>query len=208
MFFKMITLENGFKLSDNVKYRYFNTSMDYIQKIISRFNFREGREKKKEVVPFMDMVKEPTTFSRQGYYYGQRDRIISVIREARDERKRLFRDYDTMSKDDKEIVWARAGDIKQDCIEEVEKLSSSPSTMYLVLKELDNPEYKDVARFVFEVLFGRPDEVFFTMLDESKEDIFTLEENDCGEEQYYGINFSRVSLRYVCDEDDAKTSDT
>lgn len=208
MFFKMITLENGFKLSDNVKYRYFNTSMDYIQKIISRFNFREGREKKKEVVPFMDMVKEPATFSRQGYYYGQKDRIISVIRDARDERKRLFRDYDTMSKDDKEIVWARAGDIKQDCIEEVEKLSSSPSTMYLVLKELDNPEYKDVARFVFEVLFGRPDEVFFTMLDESKEDIFTLEENDCGEEQYYGINFSRVSLRCVCDADYAKTSDT
>lgn len=200
MFFKMITLENGFKLSDNTKYRHFHTSMDYIQKIISRFNFREGRERKREVVPFMDMVKEPVSFSRQGYYYGQKDKIVSAIREAREERGKLFRDYDTMTKEDKEAVWTRAGEIKQDCIDEVEKISSSPSTMYLVLRELDNPEYKDVARFVFEVLFGRPDEAFFTMLEQSKEDICTLEENEGGAEEYYGIKFSRVSLRDNCEE--------
>ena len=194
-FFKMITTENGFELSDNVRYKYFNTSMDYLQKIISRFNFREGRECKRSVVPFMSIVKEPTgNYSRQGYYYKQRDKIISVIRAAKEEKHKLFTGYDTMSQTEKENVWRYAGEIKQDCIEEVERLSSCPATMYLVLKDLDSPECRDVAKFVFEVLFGRPDEAFFTMILDSKEEVYTLVEDEAGELEFYGFNFSKVPL--------------
>ena len=194
-FFKMITTENGFELSDNVRYKYFNTSMDYLQKIISRFNFREGRECKRSVVPFMSIVKEPSgNYSRQGYYYKQRDKIISVIRAAKEEKHKLFTGYDTMSQSEKESVWRYAGEIKQDCIEEVERLSSCPATMYLVLKDLDSPDCRDVAKFVFEVLFGRPDEAFFTMILNSKEDVYTLIEDDDGELEFYGFHFSKVLL--------------
>lgn len=203
-FFKMITTENGFELSDNVKYRYFNTSMDYLQKIISRFNFREGRECKRSIIPFMSIVKEPTSnYIRQGYYYKQRDRIINVIRAAKEEKQKLFIGYDAMSQSEKENVWRYAGEIKQDCIEEVEKLSSCPATMYLVLKELDSPECRDVAKFVFEVLFGRPDEAFFTMILDSKENVYTLQEADDGELEFYGFHFSKVPLSEI-----AKTSQT
>ena len=194
-FFKMITTENGFELSDNVRYKYFNTSMDYLQKIISRFNFREGRECKRSVVPFMSIVKEPSgNYSRQGYYYKQRDKIISVIRAAKEEKHKLFTGYDTMSQSEKESVWRYAGEIKQDCIEEVERLSSCPATMYLVLKDLDSPDCRDVAKFVFEVLFGRPDEAFFTMILNSKEEVYTLVEDDDGELEFYGFHFSKVLL--------------
>ncbi|MBR2399717.1 MAG: hypothetical protein IKA96_07155 [Alistipes sp.] len=194
-FFKMITTENGFELSDNVRYKYFNTSMDYLQKIISRFNFREGRECKRSVVPFMSIVKEPSgNYSRQGYYYKQRDKIISVIRAAKEEKHKLFTGYDTMSQSEKESVWRYAGEIKQDCIEEVERLSSCPATMYLVLKDLDSPDCRDVAKFVFEVLFGRPDEAFFTMIPNSKEEVYTLIEDDDGELEFYGFHFSKVLL--------------
>ena len=67
-FFKMITLENGYELSDNIKYEYFKTSMDYLQKIISSHNFRQARAYKKEVIPFMDIVQKPEMSLRQGYY--------------------------------------------------------------------------------------------------------------------------------------------
>lgn len=200
MFFKMITLENGYTLSDTVRYRYFDTAMDYLQKIISRFNFREGREQKRELVPFMSMVKRPANNVRQGYYYTQRDKIIKTIRDAKEERRKLFADYDTLGKDEKSLIWKRAGEIKQDCIEEVEALSICPSTMYLVLKELDGAEYKDVSRFIFEVLFGRPDEAFFTMIENSKEDIYTLVEDDAGDITLYDFKFSRVSLRKNAEE--------
>ena len=194
MFFKMITTENGFKLSDSVKYRYFHTPMDYLQKIISRFNFREGRECKRDALPFMSMVKEPANNVRQGYYYAQRDKIIKVIRDAKEERRKLYVDYDTMSREDRKNIWMRADDIRKDCIEEVERMSNCPSTMYLVLKELDNPEFRDVFRFIFEVLFGRPDEAFFTMLKESKENIKTLVEDPGGSIVFFDKTFSKIPV--------------
>lgn len=195
MFFKTITLENGYSLSDNVRYKYFDTPMDYLQKIISRFNFREGRDQKRPIVPFMSMVKEPANNVRQGYYYAQKDKIISTIRAAKEERRKLFADYETMSREEKEFVWKQAGEIKQCCIDEIDKMSSCPSTMYIVLKELDNPEYRDVSKFVFEVLFGKPDEAFFTMIQDSKEDVYTLVDDEQGDLSYYGFRFSKISTR-------------
>lgn len=193
-FFKMITTENGYELSDNTRYKYFRTAMDYLQKILSRFNFREGRECKREVIPFMDMVKVPTGNVRQGYYYTQRDRIINTIRAAKEERQKLFRDYENLSYEQKADVWRAAGDIKQECILEIEKMSSCPATMYLVLRDLESKELRDVGRFVFEVLFGRPDEAFFTMIKESREEVYTLIEDECGELEFYGFKFKRIPL--------------
>lgn len=195
LFFKMITTENGYDLSENTKYKYFHTSMDFLQKIISRFNFREGRECKRQVIPFMDMVKEPPYNLRQGYYYYQRDRIIEVIRAAKETRQKLFRDYDSLSHDQKANVWRIAGDIKQDCIIEVEKMSSCPATMYLVLRDLESKELRDVSRFVFEVLFGRPDEAFFTMIKDSREEVHILTEADDGDLEFYGFKFKKIPLK-------------
>lgn len=193
-FFKMITTENGFELSDNIKYRYFNTSMDYLQKAIGRFHFRNGRDKKKDVLPFMSIVKAPSGNVRQGYYYAQRDKIIGTVRSAKEETKKLYAGYDEMSPGDRETVKSQAWEIKQSCIEAICDMSSSPSTMYLVLRELDNPENKDVARYVFEVLFGRPDQEFFKMIQESRETVYTLEECDDGDLKFYDYRFRKVPL--------------
>lgn len=193
-FFKMITTENGFALSDKIKYRYFKTSMDFLQKIIGKFHFREGRDKRKDVLPFMSIVTQPIGNIQQGYYYAQRDNIIGVIRKAKEETKRLYAGYDEMAKEDREYAKTQAWEIKQGCIEEIEKMSQSPLTMYLVLRELDNPEYADVSRYIFEVLFGRPDQAFFMMIKDSRDTVLTLEENDNGDIEYYGYRFSKVHL--------------
>lgn len=199
MFFKMITLENGFALSEGTRYKYFDTAMDYLQKIISKFNFREGREQKRKVIPFMDMVKAPDMNVRQGYYYSQKDKIIKTIREAREAKRKLFCDYDSLSIDEKNNVWVEAGEIKQECIDAISELSISPATMYLTLKELDNKEYGDVARYVFEVLFGKPDEAFFTMIKDSKEDVYTLVECDDGDIQIHDYKFKKMPISMLSD---------
>jgi hypothetical protein len=190
----MITTENGFVLSDSIKYRYFNTSMDYLQKIINRFHFRCGRDKKRDVLPFMSIVKEPEGNVRQGYYYAQRDNIVNVIRGAKEETKRLYAGYAEQSPAEKEETKRRAWEIKQGCIEEITGMSSSPSTMYLVLRELDNPEFRDVARYVFEVLFGRPDQAFFTMIKESREAVHILEECPDGDVTFFDYRFKKVPM--------------
>lgn len=193
-FFKMITTENGFVLSDKTKYRYFETAMDYLQKIIGKFNFRVGRDKKKDVCPFMSIVSRPAGNVQQGYYYAQRDKIISTIRAAKDATRKMFIGYDEMTLSEKDLVKAEAWELKQNCIEEIEKMSSSPLAMYLTLKELDNPKTKDIARYVFEVLFGRPDQAFFTLIKKSRENVYTLVENAMGDIDIHGFKFLKIPL--------------
>lgn len=194
-FFKMITTENGYELSGNTKYRYFDTAMDYLQKIIAKFSFREGREKKLSFIPFMDIVKKPSGNASQGYYYSQRDNLINFIRAAREETKRIYTGYDAMSVSEKDLAVREASEIKQSCIEAVNKMSCAPLTMYLTLKELDNPKSKDVARYVFEVLFSTPNKEFFKLIQESREEIYTLEESDDGDLKYYNFTFRKVPLK-------------
>jgi len=196
----MICVENGYKVPENVKYKDFDTSMDYLQKIISRFNFRESRQKKSEFLPFMSIVKEPETNIRQGYYYSRKDELIRTIREAREDIKRLYLGYEDKPLDEKEDVRIAASERRQDCIEAVMSLSDNPAVMYLTLKELDNRDSKDVSRLAFDVLFGKPNEAFYKMLKESREDIYTLDEDPDGDIDFYGLKFSKRKV--ICEEKD------
>ena len=192
MFFKMITLENGYELSDQINYRYFETTMDYLQRIIKSQNFRQARQYKINIIPFMDIVKTPNIPGRAGHYWIQKERIIDKIRQAKKDISKMYIDYDLKSKEEKEIVWENVAERKQDCVNEIDRMSESEGTMYLVLKEIDNEEYKDVARFVFEVLFGKPNESFFKMIEASKEDLYQLVEDKEGDVKLYDFTYKKV----------------
>lgn len=193
-FFKMITLENGYELSDRIDYRYFKTSMDYLQKIISSHNFRQARAYKLETVPFMDIVKKPEISTSQGYCYSQRVKVIKIVREAKEQIRNMYIGYDTKSKDEKKVILKRSAERKQACIEEIEKMTEYPYTMYLTLKELDNKEYRDVYRFMFEVFFGKPNESFFKLIKNSEEPLCQLEESENGDIKIYDFSYSKIQI--------------
>lgn len=190
-FFKTITLENGYELSENIKYKYFKTSMDYLQKIISSHNFRQGRAYKQEFIPFMSIIKKPDILNPMGYYYIQKNKIIDIVRSAKDDIKRLYIDYDTKNKDEKQLIYKKSIERRQECVDDIEKITNSPSVMYITLKELDNKEYSDVSRFMFEMFFSKPNESFFKLIDNSRETIYQLQENDNGEIQLYDFRFTK-----------------
>lgn len=193
-FFKMITLENGYALSDKTHYKLFKTSMDYLQKALSSYNFRKNREQKRKIMPLMSIVKDLSSDSRPGYYYSQKDRIVTAVRAAKEDIRVLYVDYDRKSRNEKEIVWRLAAERKQQCVNEIDKMTNAEMTMYITLKEIDTPENKDVARFLFEVLFGKPNLAFFKMIERSKEPLYELTEDENGRIQLYDLRFSKVCV--------------
>lgn len=194
MFFKMITLENGYELSDKIYYKYFKTSMDYLQKIISSYNFFQSRGKKRDIIPLSDIIKEPKTNFKVGYYSSQRNRIIAIVRETMNSINSLFIDYNNKTKEEKEIVRNQVADIRQECVEYIDSISSSEPVMYLVLKDIDNKKYKDISRFLFEILFGTPNKSFFTMIINSKEDLCELVEWKNGDIKLYDYTFYKQKI--------------
>lgn len=181
VFFKTITLENGYKLTGNISYRYFDTPMDYYQKFINSFNFRMSRGSKDDLIPFMDIVKPFTDTSKSGYYTRLRDRIIEALMEARKAISQAYIGYDQLDKDSREDVKATALELKQKYMQIVDELSENEYMMGLVLRELDNPAYRSLHSIMFEVLFGKPNETFIRMINRTKEPMPRIIEEKDGE---------------------------
>ena len=194
MFFKMITLENGYKLNERHIYKYFKTPMDYLQKSIASFKFRQGREQKMEVLPFSSIVKEKNIHGSGKCYYEWRDRIISIVEDTNKELQRLYTGYDNKNKEEKDEIQMQAADVKQECTEYINKLSISETTMYLLLTILDKKEYRHIKRRIFETLFGTPNQTFFEMICECKEDIQKIIECDDGDIKLYDYHFKKTFL--------------
>lgn len=194
MFFKRIVINNGYELSDRIKYKYFDTPMDYLQKIVGKYNFRKNRKKKETFMPLMSIVKKYTPTSNVGYYYEQKDRIIEIIKESKNIIRKIYSGFDTFTKEEKEIAHNEAFSVKQECVEYINNIFSSKTTMYLILKEIDKPENSDISRFIFEVLFGSPNTTFFEMINESKEDICKLVEWKFGNIKLYDFLYYKEKV--------------
>lgn len=193
MFFKRITLGNGYELSDKIKYKYFKTSMDYLQQKINKYNFRQSRKRKEAFMPFSVMIKEPSMIAyEQGYYYEQKNRILNIITNTKKSIHSVYSGYDTMSADEKEQARRFAFDIKQECVEYINNISTSKATMYLLLKDIEKD--KSISKFIFEILFGAPNTSFFEMIIDSKEDLSKLCEWKHGNIQIYDFLFYKEKV--------------
>ena len=190
MFFKMITKENGYDISERHLYKYFDTPMDYLQKRISKFNFYQSREKQDQILSFSSIVKDITVPEGAGYYYGQKDRIISIVRDTNKKLKELYKDYDDKTKEEKQEIKTIASDVKQECIEYINNMSVCEATMYLLLTALDKKENRDVKRRIFLTLFGTPNKTFFKMISDNQGAVKELYECNSGDIRLYDLRFS------------------
>lgn len=191
MFFKMITTENGYALPPDTMYRYFETPMDYLQKIISSANYRQARLTNKDIIPLMDIIKKPT--AKSGAYNIVRDKIIEMIKFYKTRITETYIGYDDKDKAGKQLAREIAAQLKQECENAISKMSSHEYLMYLVLKEVEKKENRSIKNLMFEIMFGKPDETFMKMIDDSKETVYMLVEDAEGTENYYDFSFKRAA---------------
>lgn len=191
MFFKMITTENGYALPPDTMYRYFETPMDYLQKIISSANYRQARLTNKDIIPLMDIIKKPA--AKSGAYNVVRDKIIEMIKFYKTRITETYIGYDDKDKAGKQLAREIAAQLKQECENAISKMSSHEYLMYLVLKEVEKKENRSIKNLMFEIMFGKPDETFMKMVEDSKETVYMLAEDAEGTEKYYDFSFKRVA---------------
>lgn len=191
MFFKMITTENGFNLSPDTVYRYFETPMDYLQKAIASARYKQSRTLNKETIPFMNVVKEPISDVRSGYYCDVRDKLLNRIKECRELMKNAYIDYDKKDESGKELAKETAAKYKQECANAIAAMTSHEYLMYITLKEIDKRENRSIQSVMFETLFGEPNAAFMSMIKDSEEPIEYIEEAENGGEKYYGFTYQR-----------------
>lgn len=172
-------------------YRYFETPMDYLQKIISSANYRQARLTNKDIIPLMDIIKKPA--AKSGAYNVVRDKIIEMIKFYKTRITETYIGYDDKDKAGKQLAREIAAQLKQECENAISKMSSHEYLMYLVLKEVEKKENRSIKNLMFEIMFGKPDETFMKMVEDSKETVYMLAEDAEGTEKYYDFSFKRVA---------------
>ena len=194
MFFKMITKENGYELNPKHRYKYFHTSMDYLQKIINRYVYNNRKEVKETYLPFCSIIKTVERVEFNGKYYKTFNRIIDEIRLSNKKIKEAYCRLSSCDKHEHKCVFKDIDEMKSACKNYISSLRIGRRVAYLLVKAFENKDYSDVHRLIFQTVFQKSDDVFIDLINENNTNISKLTECDDGDITLYDFKFRREGL--------------
>lgn len=130
MFFKRITLNNGYKLNDNICYKYFDTSMDYIQKVINKHLYKfYTKSNKDNILSISDIIKN-RDYKTKDINYRQKKEIEAILRELQNKflYKNKFKSYKSKAIYENE---------KAICIKKIMNYKINNATAFYIIKDND-----------------------------------------------------------------------
>lgn len=193
-FFGTLARRKGYYDSEKKAYLFHKTAMDYVQHTINRCRFWRGSYKADK--PFSYVI-DPVMVGTAGARYELARKFIDA---ARDNRQRIacifasgegvFNIGDVV---EPELNFLRIKEevaaAKQELINFVAKYKCNPATMYVILRDLEKEENKDIRTTLFDALFGTANSSFFEMIETSREPIKIATECLTGSLTLYGYTF-------------------
>jgi hypothetical protein len=183
-FFGEIAKPKGYYDTSRKNYKQHKTSMDYLQRCINKFRLPSSSNK---FLSFCEIL-DPCQFYKSYIKYDQINRVFQLIEDMRKNVNEIYISEDI----DKHDKYRLMSEVKQNCVEYIDTIKMSYSTMYWMLYLMNTKEYKHIARSLFTVLFGTPNKSFFKVIEKSKESIPILNEDKNGEIQLYNYKYSKI----------------
>ena len=184
-FFKILSGFKGYEIKDATNYMHFLTSMDYLQTIIEDF-IKEKRlyRKKNDFIPFSDVVNFDEYDVKKTDRWQTR-RIIDAVYRYKSEVVHIWSsDLGHIEK------MNESRELKEQCIDYVNKIKMNRHTMLWLIKAIESPEHSSIRRFLFDIFFGTANSSFFELIKTSKEPVWTLIKNPEGNIKIYDESYS------------------
>ena len=182
-FFATIARTKGYYDPRRKTYRQHATTMDYLQRACrTRVEVNPGGK----YLPFSALI-EPMAYSKDAVNKEQCRRVIGLIRNTRQEIRRVWAD-ETMTRTDRYMIYAG---LRQECIDRISAERFNSHTIYRLLRSIEYPDNTDICQTLFSYLFGIPNESFFERIRESATPIGVLELCEDGEIELYGRRFTQ-----------------
>jgi len=194
-FFKNITIDNGYALNENVRYKNFDTPMDYVQIIVDKANSLQSRMFKSKTISFLSIIKKPAALVSGGSVNYRKDRCMEIIRVAQSEILQLQVAYSKYKKEDKDErmqLTAKITEKTQGCVDQIMKFDWCENSLYLMLKEMDNKDNAPVLRLLFDILFQTPNDMFFNLVKQSSGVMYDVVESNDGDARLYDFLYKKV----------------
>ena len=199
-FFGHISRQKGYYNPQKKNYQRHNTAMDYLQAVIATHckRFRSADL----LMPFSYILNDYQYIPRI-INLNQVNRIIRLVRETKSDISSIWAAYmehcqcsenGSLSTTDEEytITKKRVDEARQKCIDYIAEIKLNYSTVYYLLKLLDEKAYRDISYTMFSILFGVPNKSFFRAIRKSSEPVKELMLNKSGSIEIYGLRYSKV----------------
>ena len=199
-FFGHISRQKGYYNPQKKNYQRHNTAMDYLQAVIATHckRFRSADL----LMPFSYILNDYQYIPRI-INWNQVNRIIRLVRETKSDISSIWAAYmehcqcsenGSLSTTDEEytITKKRVDEARQKCIDYIAEIKLNYSTVYYLLKLLDEKAYRDISYTMFSILFGVPNKSFFRAIRKSSEPVKELMLNKSGSIEIYGLRYSKV----------------
>lgn len=182
-FFGAVAKAKGYYDNKKKTYQFHNTTMDYLQHTINRS--RKTYERR-NFIPFSQILI-PANFDIGKAKCGQINRIIDLVQDTNMQIKTIW----NMNELDKQTKYQMSGEVRQDCIDYIDKIQLDKHTMYWLLRSIESDQCKNIRRLIFNTLFGAPNKSFFELIETSKSPIPHLVRDENGDIELYGMKFSK-----------------
>ena len=187
-FFAHIAKRKGYYNPDKRAYIKHDTSMDYLQTSVNRFRAsRHEQGEKLDFLPFSELINK-SLYNKGSTNYRQISEIFDFIDNSQAAISAIY-DSEFLSSVEKHST---ANALRQDCIEYIGKIKINESTMITLLRAIEKEEHSRHRRLLFYTLFGYPSTSFYDVLLQSRDTVYTLEEDCNGNIDIYGVKFAKI----------------
>lgn len=184
-FFSHISRQKGYYDPVHKKYVKHDTSMDYLQSIVTGFRIKHPQ--RKEFLPFVNVL-DVEKYDKRYVNMEQTLRIIDAIREY----SASVRDVYNNSAETSDLKRALQLNLYDELVSKINSERIGYNTMYYLLGLIENDEYRDVKHKLLTVLFQSSNEAFCSALKISSGDICYLIPGN-GQFVVYGQRMEKVA---------------
>ena len=202
-FFGFVAKTKGYYNAKKKKYQAHHTTMDYLQQVIRR-KYKNNSNVK--ALPFSAII-DKDKFDINRVRYEQVNLVLDAVRQMRAGQQRLWAYYKqdvmvqnagsdtgTMFTDVFKMTSDMVFDLYQDCVDYIDSMRFSYSTMCWLLYSIESDGCSDIRRVLFNILFGAPNKNFYRAIRASAKPIITIEPDENGDIDIYGVRYKHVKL--------------
>ena len=183
---KRMRQERREELWDEKEYTFYNAPMEYVYRSVKDIDYRKGKDKEIPYRAISDMLKEPAPKSTSTVY-EHRDKVIAICKEFEKKLDFLYSELRRADDDEKDYLYAKIKQTKEERNEKVKELLSEEYVLYLILKEYEKETGENW--HLYAPLLES--ELFKSMLVQSKVKMQKVVEKDDGEYDLYGLKFAK-----------------
>lgn len=189
-FFSFIQKYKGYYDSKRNNYMKHDTTMDYLEEEINRYSRKRTNRNDDKTIKFVECLKSIDFPSDEKINYHAVQDVRNMVDKYMKDVANIFTDTD-MNEDKKHELYKET---KERYCDYIHNKKMNKKTMYYILSLFDTNTNKKLYNALFPILFAYNNSSFYDLIEDSREEIKELVQDDSGDIDIYGVKYAKIPV--------------